>query len=351
MEGDLSNVIAPRLPPDAPIWKRAVRTVVRLAQGMYFHDALSAAPQMAFQFFLSLVPLLVVFGYIVGHLVRLKGVEAVLGPLLGTAPDATQGIVRRELERLGGSSAAPAPLAVLGFLWLASSGTHGFMDALERVTGAKRRPWWKKRAIAIGWVLAGLVGLSSTAWAVVQWDDVVRDGSDVVHVDAPRTAEHTAEPRPAPRSRDEARTTARGVAGAGSKARHAKVLKTGTRQYITLGISLVIATGMLALFYRHAVERPKGVRPRVVPGAALAIGSWLVLSWAFGIYVAQLSQYALYYGSLAAVAILLVWIWLSSLALLLGAELNAQLEGVRDRARKPSEPAPRPEPAPPPVRA
>jgi membrane protein len=337
VEGDLSSVIAPRLPKDAPLWRRALRTVARLAQGMYYHDALSAAPQMAFQFFLSLVPLLVVFGYIVGHLVRLRGVEAIIAPLLGTAPDATQGIVRRELERLGGSSAAPAPLAVLGFVWLASSGTHGFMDALERVTGAKRRPWWKKRAYAIGWVVAGLIGLSATAWAVVQWEEVVADGPEqVTYVDATRARgsetyeKPTAEPKPV-RGRDEARATAR--AAASNKSTRARLVRAGTRQYLTLGVSLVIATAMLALFYRHAVERPKTIKRRVWPGAILAIGSWLVLSWAFGFYVAQLGRYALFYGSLAAVAILLVWFWLSSLALLLGAELNAQLEGIRDLGR------------------
>jgi membrane protein len=46
--------------------------------------------------------------------------------------------------------------------------------------------------------------------------------------------------------------------------------------------------------------------------------------------VSSLGNYALYYGSLAAVAVLLIWLYLSSLALVFGAEVNAQLEGVRD---------------------
>jgi membrane protein len=46
--------------------------------------------------------------------------------------------------------------------------------------------------------------------------------------------------------------------------------------------------------------------------------------------VRTLTNYAVFYGSLAAVAVLLVWLWLASLAILVGAELNAQLEGLRD---------------------
>jgi membrane protein len=72
------------------------------------------------------------------------------------------------------------------------------------------------------------------------------------------------------------------------------------------------------------------VTRRVLPGAALAVVLWLVISWAFGLYVSTLAEYAVFYGSLAAVAVLLVWLWLTSLAILVGAELNSQLEGLRD---------------------
>ena len=56
----------------------------------------------------------------------------------------------------------------------------------------------------------------------------------------------------------------------------------------------------------------------------------MLVSWAFEAYALSIADYALYYGSLAAVAVLLVWLYLTSLALVLGAEMNAQLEGVRD---------------------
>jgi membrane protein len=95
---------------------------------------------------------------------------------------------------------------------------------------------------------------------------------------------------------------------------------------------LLLVTGllMLAAFYWLAVDHPPGAKRRVWPGAAAAIVSWLIVSWGFGEYTLSIGDnYALYYGSLAAVAVLLVWLYLTSLALVIGAEVNAELEGAR----------------------
>ena len=124
--------LSPPLPVTAPIFWRLARTVRRLLEGLYYHDGLSAAPAMAFHFFLSLLPLLVVVGWVLGHFARTRGVEAFFDPVLDTAPTAVVTIAKRELERLAASDLSAAPLAVLGFLWLASSGVHGMMDAFER---------------------------------------------------------------------------------------------------------------------------------------------------------------------------------------------------------------------------
>jgi membrane protein len=92
---------------------------------------------------------------------------------------------------------------------------------------------------------------------------------------------------------------------------------------------LAVGMAFLAGFYRFAVERPPGRRRHVVPGTIAAVTCWLIVSWGFGTYVASTADYALYYGSLAAVAVLLVWLYLTSLALIVGAEVNALFEGER----------------------
>jgi membrane protein len=65
------------------------------------------------------------------------------------------------------------------------------------------------------------------------------------------------------------------------------------------------------------------------PGGVFAVVVWLIASGAFALYVANFSSYNKTYGSLAAVIIFLVWLWLSNTALLLGAEFNAELERGR----------------------
>ena len=93
---------------------------------------------------------------------------------------------------------------------------------------------------------------------------------------------------------------------------------------------LVTGVAVLAAFYRFSVAHARPVRRRVLPGALLATALIVVVSSAFSLYVATLASYTVYYGGLAAIAVLLVWLWLLSLSILVGAELNSQLEGLRD---------------------
>lgn len=311
--------IAPPLPKDAPRWQRLLRALVRLAQGLLFHDAFRAAPAMAFHFFLSLLPLLVFVGWVVGALVRNKGADTILDPFLASLPTATGAIIEREAHRLGGADRL-GPLAAFGFLWIASGGTHGLMAAVEAVVGAPRRPWWKKRAIAMGWVLASLVAIATASFGVIQWDAVFHQ-EEATATPSTSTVSTAAPPRLASDTR---------VRGPRTTRRVMRMFRSEGERALALALSLAGAVVGLAGFYRLSVSHMKRVRRRVFPGAALAVGLWVVISWGFGLYVKTLTDYAVFYGSLAAVAVLLVWLWLVSLAILVGAELNAQLEGLRD---------------------
>ena len=64
--------------------------------------------------------------------------------------------------------------------------------------------------------------------------------------------------------------------------------------------------------------------------ALLGVGLWLLASAGFALYVANFSSYNKTYGSLAGVIVFLIWLWISNLAVLLGAELNAELERSRE---------------------
>jgi membrane protein len=149
------------------------------------------------------------------------------------------------------------------------------MDILELVVGAPERPWWKKRAISLGYVVAGICILAVLLFLAVR-----------VHVIV-----------------------------------------------ALVGLGLAALTN-LAFFYRIAIEYHHRQLRIFWPGATLAVFVWLAMSSGFGVYATTLGTYAKYYGSLAAVTVLLLWLWLTALALLAGAELNSQLETRELNKRK-----------------
>jgi len=312
---------------------------------------------MAFHFFLSLLPLLVFVGFIVGLIARRRGVDAVLSPILDNLPTTSENVVKSEVERLAGAGGATlGPVAALSFLWVASGGTHGLINAVETVVGAPRRSWVQKRLLALAWVISLLSAFALAALATVKWDTLVHPPEKRPFVVA--TAASSSGGANAPASKSSSATPSPGVAGlppssskrsltsptplvthAESKdppvpettrRRRARIVRSSGERALAVSLSVLFATAALAAFYRFSVSHSKRVSRRVLPGAALAVVLWLVISWAFGFYVSTLAEYAVFYGSLAAVAVLLVWLWLTSLAILVGAELNAQLEGLRD---------------------
>jgi len=93
----------------------------------------------------------------------------------------------------------------------------------------------------------------------------------------------------------------------------------------------LIAAGGLATVYRYAPARDKAKWTWLTPGSVFAAIGWGLLTAGFGIYVANFGNYNATYGSLGAVVVLLTWLYLSALILLLGAELNSELEHQTER--------------------
>jgi membrane protein len=309
--------------------KRTFFVLGRLVLALKAHNAFDAAAAIAFWFFLSLVPLLVLLGFLVGLVARSRGVDALINPLLEVIPDTAEDIVRKELVRLAGGTATLAPVGIIGYFWTASSGLHNLMDVFETAARVKRRrSWWAQRVLAIGWVVAGLVAACVLAWSLVRVDATLhpRDpgaGKPAVVATAPASETPGAKG---------AVTRARGAL---NRRVHA-ALHTPLEQAIASALMLVVGLALLAGFYRFAVEHPPAVQRRFWPGAFTAVGSWLVVSWLFGLYAVSMASYALYYGSLAAVAVMMIWLYLTSLSLVVGAEVNAMLEHQgADAARRP----------------
>ncbi|MDX2546391.1 YihY/virulence factor BrkB family protein [Streptomyces sp. WI04-05B] len=86
----------------------------------------------------------------------------------------------------------------------------------------------------------------------------------------------------------------------------------------------VVAVALVLVLYRSGPARTRPVH-RMAPGGALAVVLLLAVSVGFAVYTAHVSTYDRLYGSLAGIVVFLVWLWLSNLALLVGAQFNAEL--------------------------
>jgi membrane protein len=98
----------------------------------------------------------------------------------------------------------------------------------------------------------------------------------------------------------------------------------------------VLILGLLIAFATILYLGPNVDHPRwqfLTFGTALAVVVWLLGSGAFAVFVSQFGSYNKAWGSLAAVIVMLTWLWLSALALLFGAELNAEAERSRELRR------------------
>ena len=102
------------------------------------------------------------------------------------------------------------------------------------------------------------------------------------------------------------------------------VVATG-KAFTYLLLALVGAAGAATL-YRYAPSRAMAKWVWLTPGSLLATALWLALTIGFGVYVANFGNYNATYGSLGAVVVLLTWLYLSSYILVMGGELNSELE-------------------------
>jgi membrane protein len=264
------------------------RRLYRLARGFQEHRLAQAANVMAFDLFLAAIPLVALSGWAFATV--LKNSPEALGAassLLDQTPLEVRGLMLRNFGRFS-SAGAVAPLAVVGSFWLASSAFHAPMKIFEVARGAERRPWWKKRLIALGCVLVAIAsfGLSGYAFVLIV-------GGPIGLLEK---------------------------LAAMKSSGHAEL-----SHYAALLMGVATATALLAAFFRIAVHLP-GVKRRVWPGALLSAGIGGPVSYGFGVYARTLAHFTMFYGSLAAVAIVLAWLWIWCAALLVGAELNAQLE-------------------------
>lgn len=104
-------------------------------------------------------------------------------------------------------------------------------------------------------------------------------------------------------------------------------------QYLRFILLCVLMFAVLALLYTVAQDKRCSVKS-LMPGITLSLVAWLVISIGFSVYVENFGSYSVIYGTLGTVIVLLVWLYMTSFILILGAEFNASLIAVRDDSRE-----------------
>ncbi|WP_019632381.1 YihY/virulence factor BrkB family protein [Actinomadura atramentaria] len=198
-----------------------------------------------------------------------------------------------ELQRGRGGAGAVAVVSLAAAVWSASGYVAAFMRASNAVYDVPEgRPIWKTLPIRIAVTVITLVLLAALAVAVVVSGPLAERAGDLI--------------------------------GLGSAAVTAWNIGKWP-------VMLVVVGFLFALLYWASPNARHGFR-WVTPGGGLALVMWLAASAGFAFYVANFASYNKTYGSLAGVVVFLVWLWISNLALLLGAELDAELERGRSMA-------------------
>ena len=97
---------------------------------------------------------------------------------------------------------------------------------------------------------------------------------------------------------------------------------------ISMALLIVLVGGTIALLYRYGPSRSPPPEQRIFPGALLATVLWLIASTGLSYYVSHIARLGVTYGPLGAVVAIMLWFYLTAYAVLLGAEVNAQLEQI-----------------------
>lgn len=240
-----------------------------------------AAAALTFYGLLSLFPFLLLTVALAGVVIQPSQVEVLIGALGREVPPAFSQLLYEQLAQLtSGPGRGLLTISALAAVGSATTGVRSLMTALNTAYAVtESRPHWKVFGIALGMMLAGAV-LAPLA--------------GLVAVAAPALATRLGGPW---------------------------ATLAGWLRFPLAALLMMILWAILYSVLPDARQRFKFITPGSVAGVLV----WLAASLGFSFYVSRFSTFGITYGALGGLIVLLLWMWISSLALLLGAEINAVL--------------------------
>ena len=294
--------------PESPakLKPRSWAGVLKRTVSEFKEDKLTVwAAALTYYGILSIFPLLLVLVSLLG-LVGQSATQPLIDNVGKLAPGPAKDIVTSAIQNLQQSKGAAGILFFVGLagaLWSASGYIAAFMHASNAIWDVEEgRPIWKTIPLRVAITLFTVVLLAVMALAVVLTGPIAKQVGSVI--------------------------------GLGDTA----VTVWDIAKWPVL---IVIVSFLFAFLYWASpnVRHPKF--RWVSPGGLVAVLLWIVASAAFAFYVANFASYNKTYGALGGVIIFLVWLWITNVVILLGAEFNAEIErGRQIQAGRPAEKEP-----------
>jgi membrane protein len=269
-------------------------TLKRTVQEFREDDATDWAAALTYYGVLSIFPALLVFVSLLG-LVGASATQPLIDNVGKVAPGPAKEIFTNAVRNLQQSRGAAGVLFFVGLagaLWSASGYVAAFMRASNVVYDVEEgRPIWKTLPVRVGVTVILLVLLTISAIAVVLSGGLATQAGNVL-----------------------------GLSG---------TLVT-VWKIVKWPVLIVVVSLMLAMLYWAAPNvKQHGLRS-IIPGGLFAVLLWILASVAFAFYVANFGSYNKTYGAIGGIIVFLIWLWITNIAVLLGAELNAELQRGRE---------------------
>ena len=288
----------------ASLWKLGGLNAKQLAKRVWHEiqhdDVFGRAAQLSYYFLLSLFPLLIFLTSVIGLVI---GTESNVRQNLFTylahvMPPAAFKLIEATMQEVtAASSGSKISLGILAALWAASNGMGAITEALNVAYNVKEsRPWWKQRLTAIGLTVA-LSVLTITALVIVLSGGRIAD----------------------------------------SLAANFELASAFTTTWKVLQWPIVLAAMLFAfaMIYYFAPDVRDQKWVWITPGAVMGVVLWLLVSFCFRLYLAHFDSYSKTYGSLGAVIVLMLWLFFTGAAVLIGGEVNAEIEHAAAEAGAP----------------
>lgn len=268
-------------------WNQIKSALGRTYERIQRKHTMQMAAGLSYYFVMSLFPLLIVFAATVAYLPVPNLFDQALAFAGRFMPHESIGLVKAVLRQVITPYRGKfMSFGIVGTIWAASGGFSSMMEALNVAYDVpESRPFWKTRPLAIGLTfLIGILLVSALALMLV----------------GPNFGGWLA-----------------AKVGLGS-------VFVAVWPYLRWSIAVAFAVLAIELIYFLAPNVRQRFR-KTLPGAALAVAGWLLLSWALGVYFQHFTNLNKTYGTLAAAIALMVWLYWTAFAILLGGEINADL--------------------------